>query len=470
MIGRATRGPARALDVAVVGAGPAGLAAAHALAEAGCAVRVFEAADAVGGRMRTVRERGCLIDTGAEMFPARAGYPATWRLISALGLDADPAAVPKVPDALAVWRDGRSHPHVGRPLGLVTGAGLPLRARLDLLRLQMRLARLGDLDPERPERTPLGTATVAELMRPYHPALREYLVHPMVRGFFGWDPEYSAAAPFAAHLTSSGDSASWHTYRDGMDTLARALAARLDVVTGHAITRVTGEAGAVRLESPRGAVTARAAVLAVPAPVAARLHPDAPPAVREFLNACGYAPMLRVSLVLDAPCGPAGTRPGFATLIPAAEDPLLGVITADHRKHRGRAPAGRGLVSLISAPRGTAELLDAPDEAVADRLVACAERFVPGLSERVAHVRVHRFRHGLPEATPRALRLRAAFAGRPATAVEYAGDWVSLRPCSEGAVASAATAAERVLAHLSGAHLSGAHLSTAHPSRPLHQE
>ena len=90
---------------------------------------------------------------------------------------------------------------------------------------------------------------------------------------------------------------------------------------------------------------------------------------------------------------------------------------------------------------------------------------VPGLSERVTHVRVHRFRHGLPEAMPRAVRLRAAFAGRPAAAVEYAGDWVSLRPCSEGAVASAASAAERVLAHLSGMHPSG-----VHPSHPLHQE
>ncbi|WP_262403566.1 FAD-dependent oxidoreductase [Actinomadura sp. CNU-125] len=220
------------VDVAVVGAGPAGLAAAHALAATGRTVRVLEAADAVGGRMRTVREHGCLIDIGAEMFPDRPAYPATWRLISALGLDADPAAVPRVPDALAVWRGGRTRPHVGRPLGLLTGAGLPVRARLDLVRLQARLARFGDLDPQRPEHTSLGAATVAELVRPYHRDLRGYLVEPLVAGFFGWDPGRSAAAPFAAHLATSGGTGGWRTYRDGMDTLARALADRLDVVLG----------------------------------------------------------------------------------------------------------------------------------------------------------------------------------------------------------------------------------------------
>jgi oxygen-dependent protoporphyrinogen oxidase len=438
------------LDVAVVGAGPAGLAGAYALAEAGCSVRIFESAGVVGGRMRTVREHGCLIDTGAEMFPAPAGYPATWRLITALGLAADAAAVPKVRDALAVWRDGRSRPHAGRPLGLLTGAGLPPRARLDLVRLHRRLARLGrDLNPDRPECAPLGAATVTDLVRRYHPDLRDHLVHPLVAGFFGWDPERSAAAPFAAHLMACGSSSTWHTYRDGMDTLTRALAARLDVVTEHPVTRVTDAPGGVRLESPRGAVTARSALLAVPAPVAARLYPGAPPTQSAYLHACGYTPMLRVSLVLDRPMAPRGARPSFATLIPAVEDPLLNVITVDHHKHRGRAPTGRGLISLIAAPRGTAELIGEPDAVVADRLVARAERFVPGLAAQIAHVHVHRFRYGLPEATPRAVQLHAAFVTHPIAAVEYAGDWVALRPCSEGAVVSATWAAERLLTHLS---------------------
>ncbi|KOX12532.1 amine oxidase [Nocardiopsis sp. NRRL B-16309] len=424
------------------------MATAYELARAGHPVRVLEAADAVGGRMRTLRADGCLIDTGAEMLPSAQGYPATWRLVRELGLDGEAGAVPRVRGALAVWRAGRSRPHAGRPLGLLTGAGLSARARVELMRLQIALGRAG-LDPDRPERSPLGSDTVADLLRDYHPELRDRLVQPLAAGFFGWDPERSAAAPLAAHLAASGSTSRWHTYRDGMDTLARALADRLDVRTGHTVTAVAADRDGVRLESDRGALTARAAVLAVPAPVAAGLYPGAPPAERDYLRACGFTPMLRLTLVLDRPMAPRGARRGFATLVPADEDALVNVITVDHNKHPGRAPAGRGLVSVVTSPRGTAELLDAPDAQVVRRLLDRAERFVPGLAARVRTAHVHRFRYGLPEATPRALEARAAFAARPASAVEYAGDWVALRPCSEGAVSSAALAARRVLAHLS---------------------
>ncbi|MFW6640949.1 protoporphyrinogen/coproporphyrinogen oxidase [Nocardiopsis algeriensis] len=437
------------LDVAVVGAGPAGLAAAHALARAGRSVQVLEAADAVGGRMRTLREHGCLIDTGAEMMPPAGAYPATWRLIRELGL-ADGDAVTRVRGALSVWRGGRARPHAGRPLGLLTGAGLSPRARADLLRLQVRLAAARP-DPEHPERSPLGESTLADLLRSCHPELRDRLLGPLAAGFFGWVPERTAAAPFAAHLVSAGSTARWCTYRDGMDTLARALAERLDVATGHPVTGVAAVPGGVRLDSPAGAVSARAAVLAVPAPIAARLHPSAPETERTYLEACEYAPMLRVSLVLDRPLEPVGACGGFAVLVPAAEDPLLNVVTVDHNKHPGRAPQGRGLISLIASPRGAAELLDASDEEAVYRLTLRAEHLLPGVSDRVEASLVHRFRHGLPAATPRALRLRAAFTARGPSAVDYAGDWLALRPCSEGAVSSAARAAERVLAFLAPA-------------------
>ncbi|WP_436889568.1 protoporphyrinogen/coproporphyrinogen oxidase [Nocardiopsis dassonvillei] len=433
------------VDVAVVGAGPAGLATAHLLAGAGLTVRVLEAADAVGGRMRTLRTGGHLIDTGAEMIPSADAYPATWRLIRATGLDADPGAVPPVRDALSVWWNGRARRHAGRPLGLLTGMGLSPRARLDLVRLQLRLGRAG-LDPEHPERAAPEEKTVADLLGSYDPQLGERLLGPLAAGFFGWPPREAAAAPFAAHLASSGSTATWRTYRDGMDTLARALAEGLDVRTGHPVTGVAPGPDGVRVDSPRGALPARAAVLAVPAPVAARLHPGAPPAERAYLAACAYAPMLRLSVLLDAPLSPRGARRGFAVLVPG--DPVLGVVTVDHAKHPGRAPRGRGLISLITRPEATGTLLDAPDAEVADALLPRAERILPGLGAHVRGTVVHRFTHGLPLPDSRALAARPAFTARPPAPVDYAGDWTSLRPCSEGAVASAFTAAERTAAFL----------------------
>ncbi|TMQ04964.1 MAG: FAD-dependent oxidoreductase, partial [Deltaproteobacteria bacterium] len=46
------------MDVAIVGAGFAGLAAARVLAERGIAVELFEASERVGGRARTIHDDG----------------------------------------------------------------------------------------------------------------------------------------------------------------------------------------------------------------------------------------------------------------------------------------------------------------------------------------------------------------------------------------------------------------------------
>jgi protoporphyrinogen oxidase len=63
------RGGVRAgARVAVVGAGPAGLAAAFRLVRAGASVTVLEAEPTVGGRTRSDKLDGCPIDTAAQLF------------------------------------------------------------------------------------------------------------------------------------------------------------------------------------------------------------------------------------------------------------------------------------------------------------------------------------------------------------------------------------------------------------------
>ncbi|MFD0474076.1 FAD-dependent oxidoreductase [Nonomuraea thailandensis] len=82
---RWTRGP-----VIVVGAGMAGLACAVWLHEAGVPVRVLEASDDVGGRVRTDVVGGFRLDRGYQVF--NTAYPEARRVLDIDALDLRPFA------------------------------------------------------------------------------------------------------------------------------------------------------------------------------------------------------------------------------------------------------------------------------------------------------------------------------------------------------------------------------------------
>ena len=434
------------VDVAVVGAGIAGLTAADELRRAGLDVRVYEAQQHVGGRMASTRHDGFTIDTGAEQV-SPSGYRATWELLARLGVTAE--QVPRIGRPIAVWRHERAHPGVADPRGLLTGAGLPARARLDLLRFQSWLFRHGaGFDDDHPERTPLGAATVAEFSRRYHPDLHDYLFQPVAGSFFGWDTGRSAASAMVGLLRSVGSAGRWRTYRDGMDTPARLLAEDLDVRTGEPVREVVADGATARLHVGADTVTARSALLCVPAPVAAELHANPRQQEGEFLTACTFTPAMKVSCLLDAPLtAEPGSRP-YVLLTPEVEDSELAAVIFDHAKSPHRVPGGRGLLTVMPDARRVPELLDASDAEVVERVTAALPRYLPGFAAVNRENLVHRHRFGLPEVTPAALHQRARFVRRCPGPVDYAGDWVMLRPASEAAVRSGALAASRALSRL----------------------
>ncbi|MCG6921348.1 MAG: FAD-dependent oxidoreductase, partial [Acidobacteria bacterium] len=88
--------------VVVVGAGLAGLACALHLSEAGVPVRLFEASDGVGGRVRTDVVEGFRLDRGFQVL--LTAYPETQRVLDYAALDLKPF----LPGAL-VRREGRFH-------------------------------------------------------------------------------------------------------------------------------------------------------------------------------------------------------------------------------------------------------------------------------------------------------------------------------------------------------------------------
>jgi len=131
-------------EVIVVGGGLAGLVAARRLAEAGLGVRVLEAEDGVGGRVRSRTVEGFTIDRGFQvLFTA---YPAVRRELDleALSLRSfSPGATICRPGSRSTLADPLREP--GLALETLFNHELTFGDKLRVVRLQRRLRRS---DPE----------------------------------------------------------------------------------------------------------------------------------------------------------------------------------------------------------------------------------------------------------------------------------------------------------------------------------
>jgi len=114
--------PAERWDVVVIGAGPAGLTAAHRLLQAGCRVVVLEADDVVGGISRTVERDGWRFDIGGHRFFTKvAAVSNFWHEILAPG---DFLVRPRMS---RIYYEGKFYDYPIRPLNALRNLG-PLEA------------------------------------------------------------------------------------------------------------------------------------------------------------------------------------------------------------------------------------------------------------------------------------------------------------------------------------------------------
>ena len=285
------RGPQ---SVVVVGAGLAGLAAAHGLRRTGEAHRVrpvvFEASSRVGGKLATWGVDGFLIEEGADGFVPGRGLVE--RLAAELGI-AGEVVSPHATPVRAYLRTG------ARFVPLLAAGGSPLTRPATLLSSPAlswpgrARVLLEPLVPRR--RAPEDESVRAFLRRRFGRSAFESVFRPLVSGVYGADPdELSAQAtlPALVAIESRGGSVLRHTpadrvdgaehtgqrtFRQGMAALPEALARGLapgDVRLGESVEAVVPEGGGWGVRTSGGAIERfDAAILAVPAPVAARLLP-----------------------------------------------------------------------------------------------------------------------------------------------------------------------------------------------------
>jgi glycine/D-amino acid oxidase-like deaminating enzyme len=270
------------LRVVVVGAGLAGLACASDLAAAGATVRVLEAGDAVGGRMRTDQQAGFLLDRGFQVF--NTSYPQVKRRMDlrALQLRAfTPGMLLHTSRGRVRFTDPTRQP---RQAGdLLTGrlAGPRDLAALTLLTARDMFGPVGRIRHGRDQ------TTLAALKRAgISGDLIDQLFRPFLAGVFGEDELETSSRFF--HLV-------WRSMLRGTLCLPRGTT-RLDT----SVSQLTGEGVLLGDGSERPADTV---VVATGAAAAARLLPGlkvpATRTVTTLYHAAPASPLTEPTLVVD---------------------------------------------------------------------------------------------------------------------------------------------------------------------------
>ncbi len=418
--------PHSQLDVLVVGAGVAGLACARALSAAGASVRVLEGSTEPGGRVRTDRVQGFLLDRGFQVLPT--AYPEARRLLDYDRLDLRPfttGALVRVRGRFRRVADPTREP--GRAMETAIA---PVGSALDKLRAVGVAARLRRRGLEEIfDGSPRRSAGEWLLEAGFTRRMIERFWRPFLGGVF-LDPELrttSAMLEFTLKMFASGETA---LPAGGMGAIPAQMAAALpDGAIRYGAPAARVEPGRVVLRN-RERLRARAVVVATDGVAAGRLTASLRPR-RHRSVACLY----------------------YAADAPPFEEGILGLngdgggpinnLSVLSRVSRTYAPPGRELISVsVVDPRAVSAYDLEPG--VRAQLRTWFGSAVDGWTR----LRTYRIRHALPDQSiaaggvrPRRIRLSRG--------LYVAGDH-RLHGSLQGALMSGRLAAEAVLADLAG--------------------
>jgi phytoene dehydrogenase-like protein len=437
--------PTDTVDCVIIGAGLAGMSAAHRLATAGLRVVVAEASDRTGGRASTVWIDDVPVDRGFQsLFSA---YPETRDFLRSIGMGRE--------DFASFSRGGVFHAGDSwsrldmSPSGVFRFSGLE---RGDLLRLGRLVSEVIGRSPRALLAGPESTMTTAEYLveRGFSPTAVEGFFRPLF-GVITLDRTLGADAAYFRFLMSMLARGPAVTPVDGHGMIAERATEDLrrrggEVRTGTPVAAVTTDEAGTRATGVRlvdgGEIRARSVVLATAAPAAVELlRPHDP-------DAADHVPTEPASSVT---LGYLLSRPLYhgRTIVlnsaPGGEGPRIDLVcqTTNTIRPEGGTPH---VLLAMSITTGTDDEPDA--DALAAATEALIERWVPGFdlarNGRLVEVILHPFAQF--RVTP-GVRTRLPGARTRVAGLVLAGD-LTAHPSIEGAVASGRVAAEVVAEQL----------------------
>jgi oxygen-dependent protoporphyrinogen oxidase len=436
--------------VVIVGAGIAGLTAAHCLKQQGIPSIVIEAADRVGGRMTSDTIDGHVADRGAQFLSTE--YRLILDMLRDLGLAQQ---LCETSQCSAIVRAGAPHPfRANRPLDALNLFGfypmLKLVWNTLSLSRQQKALSLSDYS----QWTAFDTESASTWSnRKIHPDITEYLYEPMLQGFYFQTPEETSKA-LAVVLSAFGiRRAKTLSLRSGLGILPETLAQGLNVklnTTVHAIECLDGK---VLVHTSSETLMAQHVIVTAPAPVAQnlivqRLDEKTDGGMQTLLTT-SYSASINIACVTDEDFKlPTNLESVYGLLIPRKERTAVAAVGIENNKNRAGDTAGHLLNIMLSHPTAL-EQMHAADNAIAAIAMQSVADYFPTLAAHIKQSRVYRWPAAVPlcpvghAAALHSYRQRCT---QQVPALLLAGDYMSM-PFTEGAAESGYWAASMVALH-----------------------
>jgi phytoene dehydrogenase-like protein len=351
--------PAYQVDVVIVGAGIAGLSAAHRLTSAGISTAVLEAAPCVGGRMSTEKVDGFRLDRIGQLLST--SHP---ELRTTPGLDS--LVLRTFAPGVLLHRDGRAQ-RAGAPAagGSTRGAlhvvralasaprgpatppgrvGAPVGGAVDQARLGAALGRIATTPVERILARPEMPAGQAVAQRGMPGRTIDGFLRPLLSSLL-CDPELTTSSRCADLALRAFASGLLCVPEGGAEMLPELLAGALPPGTVHTGVRVTSVSTTSVATAEHGEIRCRAVLLATDARAAAQLLPG--------LRVPEFHPVTVVHHTTDDPAPAFST--GTSLLLDADRGGPVAHTAVLSNVDPSRAPVGRVLISstvLGTPPEG----------------------------------------------------------------------------------------------------------------------
>jgi oxygen-dependent protoporphyrinogen oxidase len=379
-------------EVTVIGAGIAGLVAAHFLDKRGYRVTLIEAQERAGGLISTERMPYGIAESAAHSFLAT---PPVKQLCDELEV----ALLPVHPESRArfILRDGKLRRMPLKPSEVV-----------ELIRRASWVPAAAAASDERLSLNDWGERHLGK-------GAVNYLLSPFVRGIYGCSThEISVKAAFPSLLVPAGSSFLGAKLRerlrngkkprvskpmmvpkDGMGSLIHALERSLEARLGDRFQR------GVAIQSLEG--MSGNLMIATDAPSAGKLLSSFAPELASALHQVQYTPLVSVTVFAKRSDVPAHVR-GVGVLVPSVEQrDCLGILF-NSSSFDGRVMDSAEISSFTMMLAGSERpaLLEESDESIR-RIVSKEMREVLGLRSDPLEMKVYRWRNAVPQYGPRLL-------------------------------------------------------------------